>query len=93
MKDAATLVAGEIYFAAGDQVYSLEFSARCCGDSAVITDLWRCGPIGIPANASLGELKDRTAKRIRAFTEEPINPGDRVGIKSPRIVFVPLQSA
>jgi hypothetical protein len=93
MKDAATLVVGEIYFAAQDQVYALELSARCCGETAVITDFWRCGPIGMPAKASLGALKDRTAARIRAFMEEPINPGERVGIKSPRLVFVTLQPA
>jgi len=91
MKDAAVSVVGEIYFGAKDQVYALELSARCCGDKAVITDFWRCAPIGVPASAPLSVLEDRTAARIRAFTLEPIKPGERVAVKSPRLVFTSLQ--
>jgi hypothetical protein len=93
MKDPAVSVVGEIYFAAGDKVYALEISARCCGDEAVITDFWRCAPIDVPASAPFGALKDRTAERIRAFTGEPMKPGERVAIKSPRLVFVSLPDA
>jgi hypothetical protein len=92
MKDGTTSVVGEIYFAAQDRVYALELSARCCGDKAVVTDFWRCTPVGLPEDMPLSTLEDRTAARIREFTQEPIKPGERVGIKSPRIIFVPLKA-
>jgi len=91
MKDGTVSVVGDVYFAAEDQVYALEISARCCGDAAVVTDVWRCSSTGIKADGNLSTLKDRTAQRIRVFMEEPMKPGERIGVKSPRIVFVPLQ--
>lgn len=91
MKDGALAVVGDVYFVAQDQIYALEISGRCCGDSAVVTDVWRCSPTGIKADGNLATLKDRTAQRIRVFMDEPMKPGERVGVKSPRIVFVPLQ--
>ncbi len=91
MKDPSVAVVGDVYFAANDNVYAIEISARCCGDVSVITGFWRCSDTGLKADAPLNALKDRTEERIRQFMEEPIKPGERVGIKNPKKVFVPLQ--
>jgi hypothetical protein len=91
MKDPSIAVVGDVYFASNDQVYTFEISARCCGDNSYFTDFWRCAKTDLKPDAPLNVFKERTAERLRSFVEEPIKPGERVGITKPRIVFVSMK--
>ena len=79
-------VIGEIYFADGGTVYSLELSARRCNGTYVVTDFWKCSPV----DAAPGALEQHGRLRYQAYKRERAESGERVKVKSERHVFVDL---
>lgn len=88
MEDAAESVTGEIFFSAGERIFALQLTARRCGADFVITDLWQCLPLDITP----GDIKDRVAENLKTFKAESNDGVDAVKVKSPRQVFVLLET-
>jgi len=88
MEDTAESVTGEVFFSAGQRLFALQLTARRCGADFIITDLWQCLPLDIAPEA----IKERVAQTLKAFKSESSEGVDAVKIKSPRQVFVLLET-
>lgn len=84
MSSPAESVTGELYFQAGAQMYALEFTARVCGDTAVVTSFWRLQPVDAPAE----ELKTFSEQRYPAALAP--QSGSTLAITNIRHIFIPL---
>jgi hypothetical protein len=89
MADSARSVTGNLYFAANDDVYALELTARLCGSQYVITDVWKCFPVSI----SPERISDDAKLRFREFEQEPADEGQGVSITQTRRVFIHLDNS
>ena len=83
MIHAATVLTGEIYVSSGQALFSVEFSARYCAATFVVTDLWKCERLNITPSS----LEADVVQHQRAFQSEPAPPGDGVQITGTRPLF------
>lgn len=87
MREPATAITGEIYFACGDAVYAIELTARSCDAGIIVTDFWKWTVTG----AAPEKVEPDSWDRFQAFRQEPPKADESAQIQRPRHLFVPLE--
>ncbi len=83
MRKPVTSLTGSVYFASGDRIYAVEFTAWRCDGDYVVTDVWQ----GSEVSVGYEDLETLSAAQFDAFERELPEPDSPVRIEYPKQLF------
>lgn len=84
MRAYATIITGELFFASAAAIYGIEYTARKCGHTFIITDIWRYHRLNLLRN----QLAAYSSRKFREFTNQAPDPKDPTKIRKAKPLFV-----